>query len=124
MEPGSIGSWLRLTRTLLFVSVPSDPVPATQPDADGFDDGPRSPGRGGGRRPGCLGTPVFHLEWRIYRTMIDHNYLFHREVYACLRRTLVDEAPNRSGSSTSPAAMPPRSSGRSTARRSRAITGS
>jgi hypothetical protein len=26
-------------------------------------------------------------------TMVDHNYLFHREVSGCLRRILVDEVP-------------------------------
>jgi Methyltransferase domain len=37
---------------------------------------------------------VFHQEWQIYRTLIDHNYLYHREVYDCLHRILVDEAPD------------------------------
>ena len=27
---------------------------------------------------------IFHLQWQIYRKMIDHNYLSHREVYARL----------------------------------------
>ena len=36
---------------------------------------------------------VFHQQWQIYRTMVDHNYLSHREVYDCLRQILVDEAP-------------------------------
>jgi hypothetical protein len=31
---------------------------------------------------------VFQQEWRIYRTLVDENYLFHREAYACLRRIL------------------------------------
>ena len=35
---------------------------------------------------------VFHQQWQIYRTMVDHNYLFHREVYGWLHRILVDEA--------------------------------
>lgn len=36
---------------------------------------------------------VFHQEWEIYRTMVDHNYLCHHEVYRCLRQILLDEAP-------------------------------
>lgn len=34
---------------------------------------------------------VFQQEWRIYRTLVDKNYLFHREAYACLHQILVDE---------------------------------
>jgi SAM-dependent methyltransferase len=34
---------------------------------------------------------VFQQEWRIYRTLVDENYLFHREAYACLHRILVEE---------------------------------
>src|SRR5215213_9168417 len=33
---------------------------------------------------------VFQQEWRIYRTLVDENYLFHREAYACLHRILVE----------------------------------
>jgi cyclopropane fatty-acyl-phospholipid synthase-like methyltransferase len=33
---------------------------------------------------------VFQQVWRIYRTLVDENYLFHREAYACLRRILVE----------------------------------
>jgi SAM-dependent methyltransferase len=33
---------------------------------------------------------VFQQEWRIYRTLVDENYLFHREAYTCLRRILVE----------------------------------
>lgn len=36
---------------------------------------------------------LFQREWQTYRKMVDHNYLFHREVYARLRRVLLDEAP-------------------------------
>jgi hypothetical protein len=43
--------------------------------------------------PDASAQAVFQQEWRIYRTMIDHNYLSHREVYNCLRRILTDEAP-------------------------------
>lgn len=35
---------------------------------------------------------IFQQEWRIYRKMVDHDYLFHREAYAQLRRVLLDEA--------------------------------
>jgi SAM-dependent methyltransferase len=34
---------------------------------------------------------VFQQEWGIYRTLVDENYLFHREAYACLHQILVDE---------------------------------
>jgi SAM-dependent methyltransferase len=36
---------------------------------------------------------LFQHEWQTYRKMVDHNYLFHREVYARLRQVLLDEAP-------------------------------
>ena len=36
---------------------------------------------------------IFQQEWRIYRKMVDQNYLFHREAYAGLRRVLLEEAP-------------------------------
>jgi hypothetical protein len=29
---------------------------------------------------------VFQREWQIYRKMVDHNYLFHREAYERLRQ--------------------------------------
>src|SRR5215204_4989376 len=32
---------------------------------------------------------VFQQEWQIYRTLVDENYLFHREAYACLHQILV-----------------------------------
>ena len=35
---------------------------------------------------------VFHRQWSIYRKMVDHNYLFHREAYGCLHEILRDEA--------------------------------
>ena len=35
---------------------------------------------------------VFQQQWQIYRTMVEENYLFHREAYACLHRILVEEA--------------------------------
>jgi SAM-dependent methyltransferase len=33
---------------------------------------------------------VFQHGWRIYRTLVDENYLFHREAYACLRQVLIE----------------------------------
>jgi SAM-dependent methyltransferase len=33
---------------------------------------------------------VFQQGWRIYRTMVDENYLFHREAYACLHDALIN----------------------------------
>jgi SAM-dependent methyltransferase len=37
---------------------------------------------------------VFQQEWQIYRTLVDENYLFHREAYACLHQILVEEVAN------------------------------
>lgn len=34
---------------------------------------------------------IFQREWRVYRTMVDQNYLFHSEAYACLHQILVEE---------------------------------
>jgi SAM-dependent methyltransferase len=34
---------------------------------------------------------IFQQEWRIYRTLVDQNYLFHREAYACLHQVLVED---------------------------------
>ena len=36
-------------------------------------------------------SAVFEREWRIYGKMIDNNYLFHREAYACLREIVLRE---------------------------------
>jgi SAM-dependent methyltransferase len=33
---------------------------------------------------------LFQRDWRIYRAMVDENYLFHREVYACLHGVLAE----------------------------------
>ena len=33
---------------------------------------------------------LFQHEWRTYRTLVDENYLFHREAYACLRQILIE----------------------------------
>jgi SAM-dependent methyltransferase len=35
---------------------------------------------------------LFQQQWQIYRTMVEENYLFHREAYACLHQILVEEA--------------------------------
>ena len=35
---------------------------------------------------------IFQREWRLYRKMVDHNYLFHREAYGHLRRVLLEDA--------------------------------
>ena len=43
--------------------------------------------------PDASAQAVFHQEWRIYRTLIDHNYLYHHEVYDRLHQILVEEAP-------------------------------
>ena len=31
---------------------------------------------------------IFQQEWSLYRKIVDHNYIFHREAYARLRRRL------------------------------------
>lgn len=36
---------------------------------------------------------IFQQQWRTYRTVVDNNYLFHREASACLRQILMEEAP-------------------------------
>lgn len=36
---------------------------------------------------------VFQREWAIYRKLLEHNYLFHREAYGTLRSILTTEAP-------------------------------
>jgi SAM-dependent methyltransferase len=43
--------------------------------------------------PDATTQAIFQQQWQIYRSVVDHNYLFHREVYDCLRRILVNEAP-------------------------------
>ena len=35
---------------------------------------------------------IFQQEWQIYRTLVDENYLFHREAYECLHQILIDDA--------------------------------
>lgn len=34
---------------------------------------------------------VFQQQWQIYRTLVDENYLFHREAYACLHQVLAEQ---------------------------------
>jgi hypothetical protein len=36
---------------------------------------------------------LFQRQWQIYRILVDENYLFHREVAALLRETVLREAP-------------------------------
>ena len=36
---------------------------------------------------------IFQQQWRIYRTMVDNNYVYHSEVSSCLRQILMSEAP-------------------------------
>jgi ubiquinone/menaquinone biosynthesis C-methylase UbiE len=43
----------------------------------------------GGKSPVSKGTEIFETEWRIYKKLVDHNYLFHNEVYSCLREMLI-----------------------------------
>ena len=33
---------------------------------------------------------IFQREWAIYRKMVEHNYLFHREAYGALRTILME----------------------------------
>jgi SAM-dependent methyltransferase len=35
---------------------------------------------------------IFQTEWPLYRKIVDHNYLFHREAYGHLRRILLEDA--------------------------------
>src|SRR2546422_4024025 len=35
---------------------------------------------------------LFQQQWRVYRKVIDHNYMQHREVYARVHQVLVEEA--------------------------------
>lgn len=39
------------------------------------------------------GQALFRNEWKIYRKMVDNNYLFHDEAYERLRQVLTAEAP-------------------------------
>src|SRR3954453_8616703 len=52
----------------------------------------RLPSLTAGNRQHEPSQAVFQQAWRIYRTLVDENYLFHREAYACLRRIPVEGA--------------------------------
>jgi len=41
---------------------------------------------------------LFQRQWKLYRKVVDNNYLFHREAYAQLHRILADKAFGRFGS--------------------------
>lgn len=48
--------------------------------------------------PTTVGAPdaaaaIFQQEWRLYRKMVDLDYLFHREAYRRLREVLFEEPP-------------------------------
>ena len=45
-----------------------------------------------GEAPSDAAT-IFQQEWRIYRKMVEGDYLFHSAAYAALRRVLIEEAP-------------------------------
>ena len=52
------------------------------------------------REQECLEEPslgLFQRQWKLYRKVVDNNYLFHREAYAQLHRILVDEAGREAG---------------------------
>ena len=46
-----------------------------------------------GDTPGTSHQEIFQQQWLIYRTMVDHNYLYHRDAASCLRQILLDSAP-------------------------------
>lgn len=54
-------------------------------------DGPARPRRRSSRAD-LPSQQIFQRDWQIYRKMIDNNYLFHREAYACLHHEMVSEA--------------------------------
>lgn len=46
--------------------------------------------------PDATTISLFQRHWRAYRIMVDENFLFHREAYACLHEVLADlETPFR-----------------------------
>ena len=49
---------------------------------------------------------VFQQDWKLYRKMVENNFLFHREAYGQLHRVLNDDMARLSASWTLPAAMP------------------
>lgn len=50
-------------------------------------------GLGKAQPPAEPSAAFFQQEWRIYRKMVDNNYLFHREAYGQLNRILAEKAP-------------------------------
>jgi methylase of polypeptide subunit release factors len=52
----------------------------------GIDRGETSPGT-----PGSSAAALFQRQWRIYRKVVDNNYLFHREAYERLHNLLIAE---------------------------------
>jgi ubiquinone/menaquinone biosynthesis C-methylase UbiE len=42
-------------------------------------------------RSGLPSQQIFQREWHLYRKVMDNNYLFHDEAYACLRHVLLNE---------------------------------
>jgi SAM-dependent methyltransferase len=49
-----------------------------------------NPDGAAGTMSGNPAAEIFEREWLTYRTMVDNNYLFHREAYDCLRRIVKD----------------------------------
>jgi SAM-dependent methyltransferase len=43
--------------------------------------------------PPKAAATIFQKKWPLYRKMVDHNYLFHREAYSRLHQILLEEAP-------------------------------
>lgn len=52
-------------------------------------------GLGKAQPPAEPSAAFFQQEWRIYRKMVDNNYLFHREAYGQLKQILTGRAPDR-----------------------------
>src|SRR3954463_9534971 len=58
-------------------------------DTASMDDS--SPATAAVERSEASSQAIFQREWQVYRTLVDQNYLFHREAYACLHQILVEE---------------------------------
>jgi hypothetical protein len=52
---------------------------------------PDMAGAGLYRSPGEGPASIFQQQWQTYRTILENNYMFHREVYGRLHRILADE---------------------------------
>jgi SAM-dependent methyltransferase len=50
-----------------------------------------TPSTGTGNRSNEPSQAIFHQEWQIYGTLVDENYVFHWEAYACLHQILLEE---------------------------------